>query len=112
MIDRYPHFISFKEQSSPSFNENGDPVAAADEWSRLMPCRWEADGRSNIQVQKDGTLKTYAYVVYMRLADVRRDFTGTTVRLYDAAGEQVCECLVHHSSALQLSTILYIERCL
>lgn len=113
MIDRYPHTVSVKEQpASPSFDQNGDPVAVTAVWSEPIPCRYETDGRSNIQVQKDGALKTYAYVVYLRLADARMDFAGKVVRLCDASGNLVCDGLVHHTNALQLSTVLYIEKCL
>lgn len=113
MIDRYPHSISVKEQTaSPKFDQNGDPVPASGKWSRRVPCRYETDGRSNIQVQEDGSLKTYAYVVYLRPTGTRIDFTGRVVRLFDARGAMVCECLVHHANALQMSTVLYVERCL
>lgn len=113
MIDRYPHTITVKEQPvSPGFDANGDPVAAPSGWSEPIPCRYETDGRSNIRVQKDGALKTYAFVVYLRLSDARTDYAGKVVRLYDADGTMVCEGLVEHSNAWQLSTVLFIERCL
>lgn len=113
MIDRYPHTFSVKEQpASPQFDSNGDPVAVTANWSSRLPCRYETDGRSNIQVQKDGSLKTYAFVVYLGPTDDQMDFNGKIVRLFDAGGVQVCDCLVHHANTLQLSTVLYVEKCL
>lgn len=113
MIDRYPHKISIKEQSaSPSFDENGDPVSVSSKWSRRLPCRFETDGRSNIRVEKDGSLKTYAFVVYLPSGHAREDFAGKIARLYGQRGELVCEGLINHSNMYQLSTVLYLEKCL
>ncbi len=112
MIDRYPHMISIKEQpASPRLDEHGDPVPAASNWSRRLPCRYETDGRSNIRVEKDGSLKTYAFVVYLPSIRPKMDFAGKYARLYGQNGELVCEGLINHSNALQLSTVLYLEKC-
>lgn len=110
MIDRYPHEITFKGQGSAGVDENGDPAASADAWSDPVECRYETDGKSNIQVLKDGSIKRYAYVVYMGFTG--ENYDGGVARLYDNQGKRVCEGIIHHSTPYQLSTVLYIEKCL
>lgn len=110
MIDFRPHRIAFKVQGQENFDENGDPVALGDAWSEPVECRYETDGKSNIQVLKDGSIKRYAYVVYMGYTG--ENYVGRIARLYDDCANKVCDGIVHHSTPYQLSTILYIEKCL
>ena len=108
MIDFRPHFIAFRESDEPVFDENGDPVFIDGVWSDPIPCRYESDGKSNIQVLKDGSIKAYAYVAYME--PTGETFDGRMARLSDSNGNVVCEALIHHSIPYQLSTVLYIEK--
>ena len=110
MIDFRPHFIAFKESDAPIFDDNGNPVFGGSAWGDPMPCRYESDGKSNIQVLKDGSIKAYAYVVYME--PTGKTFDGRIARLFDSERNVVCEALIHHSISYQLSTVLYIEKCL
>ena len=107
MINIRPHSISFKENVTPQFDENGDPVASKGCWSIPMECRYELGGRTNIQRLKDGMIKEYDYVVYMDYTG--KSFDGRTARLYNEHGCMVCEGIVHHTTPSQLSTVIYIQ---
>lgn len=113
MIELYPHTISFKipPTGGLSIDENGNPVAPQQtDWTASERCRYESNGRSNIQVQRDGTVKIYAFVVFMERPV--GDIAGTTARLYNSSGVLVCEGLVHHSPDYQTHSEIFIERCL
>ena len=107
MIDLRPHSISFQKIGGPHFDENGDPVAVSECWSNPMECRYELEGRSNIQNLKDGMIKQYDYVVYMDYTN--ESYDGRTARLYDEKDFLVCEGIVHHTTPSQLSTVIYIQ---
>lgn len=112
MIERYPHTIAFQCQgpAAPGLDENGNPVEVIPVWSDVERCRYESDGRSNIQVLPDGSVKTYAFVVFMERPI--GDTAGRIAKLFDSRGNVVCEGVVHHSPDYQSHSEIFIEKCL
>lgn len=107
MLSFRPHFISFKTSSAGGVNALGEPVAAAEAWSELVPCRYETNTKTNIYPNEDGTTKVFEFVVW--LDGGWTDYTGRFVRIYDRDRVLVKEGQVQHCPFRQLNSLLYVE---
>lgn len=107
MLSFRPHFISFKTSSAGGVNSLGEPVAATESWSDLVPCRYETNTKTNIYPNEDGTTKVFEYVVW--LDGPQEDYTGKFVRIYNGSRQLVKEGQVQHCPFRQLRTLLYVD---
>lgn len=68
-------------------------ATSATTWSEPVPCRYESNSKAVEMAlpNGDGTVRKYAYVVYLNLDNSQNYLLDEHIRLFDQRGEMVAE---------------------
>lgn len=85
-------------------------ATSATTWSEPVPCRYETNSKA-VEMELpngDGTVRKYAYVVYLDLDNSKDYLLGEHIRLFDQRGEMVAEKQVQGFERGQLNMRIWV----
>lgn len=88
----------------------GDLIPGVTTWGEHIKCRYESNGKAmEMEMPNgDGTVRKYAYVVYLNLDNTKDYLLGEYIRLFDQRGVMVAQKQVLGFERGQLNARLWV----